>query len=91
MNEQERIQKLEQEGWQHVSVFRSEPNTVFGMHTHNEHTVHVILEGELVITDLNNMKTIPAGGRVEFSVGTTHSAMAGPEGCVFIVGVRPRP
>ncbi|TSC62068.1 MAG: hypothetical protein G01um101448_181 [Parcubacteria group bacterium Gr01-1014_48] len=88
MNEQEWIQKLEQEGWQNVSIFRSEPNMVFGMHTHNEHTVHVILLGELIITDQNSMKTIPAGGRIEFPVGTTHSAMAGPGGCVFVLGVR---
>ena len=88
MNEQEWIQKLEQEGLQNVSVWRSPPNNVFGVHTHNEHTVHVILEGELIVTDQNAVKNIRPGGRIEFPAGTTHNTKCGPDGCAFIMGVR---
>lgn len=88
MSEQEWVSKLQQEGLQNVSVFRGGPNMVFGMHTHAEHTVHVLLEGELIITDQNGVRNIRAGGRIEFPAGTMHNAQCGSEGCAFVVGVR---
>ncbi len=88
MNAEQWVEKLQSEGWKNVSVSNHEPNTVFGVHTHHDPSVHVILQGELTITDQNGVKTVGEGGRIEFPAGTTHNVLCGSNGCTFVVGFR---
>ena len=58
-------------------------------HTHDLHTVHVVLRGELVIEDDGGRRTYLPGDRVEFPANTTHTAgTIGGDG-EMIVGVKP--
>lgn len=88
MYEQEWVDKLEKEGYKHVAVVQNGPNSLFPEHTHEEHTVHVILEGELTLIEEDGNKTLKKDDRFEIPAGTTHSAKCGPEGCTFVVGVK---
>lgn len=84
------IKKLEKEGFTDIRVCPIPPRFDSGEHTHDEHTVHVILTGELTITDKNNTKTFYPGDCVEFGAGTTHSAKGGAKKGSMIVGVKKR-
>ena len=86
--EKERMKKLEKEGFTDVRVCPIEAGMDSGEHTHDEHTVHVILSGELTITGKNGTKTFRPGDRVEFPKGTRHSAKGGPSKGRMIVGVK---
>lgn len=89
MNEQEWIKKLEEEGYTEPRAFPIGPNDIPPEpHTHDQQTVHVILQGELVITDDHGSQTYKPGDRVDFFAGTTHTARTGPEGVKMIVGVK---
>lgn len=59
-----------------------------GEHTHDEHTVHVILSGTLSIVDKTGTMTYKPGEKVEFPAGTRHSAFGGKEAGSMIVGVK---
>lgn len=82
--EQEWIKKLEQEGFREIRICPIPRDA--GEHTHDQHTVHVILEGELTIEDQEGTKTFRPGDRVEFPAGTTHKASG--TGGSMIVGVK---
>lgn len=88
MKTQEWIEKLESEGYANVDVCVNAADLDFGEHTHEEHTVHVILQGELIVITGPETEIFTEGERVEFPVGTTHRAKAGAEGCTFIVGTK---
>jgi len=86
MTEQEWMEKLKQEGYKDLIVFRWEPGWVAGEHTHYHHTVHVVLSGELSITDKSGSQTYSPGERVEFPKGTVHVAKGGNTAGSMIVG-----
>lgn len=88
LNQQQWIQKLKLEGFKDITVFPFKPNKDFGEHTHDEHTVHVILKGELIMKDKGSVKKFRQGDRIEFPAGTIHSTKCGPQGCTMIVGVK---
>lgn len=88
MDEQAWVKKLEQEGYMHVAVCQNGANSNFGEHTHEKPTVHVILQGQLILTEEEVEKTYNAGDRLEIAPETTHDAKCGPEGCKFVVGVK---
>lgn len=89
MNEQEWIKKLEDEGFVEIEVAEFESTKDLGWHTHDEHTVHIMLQGELHITEENGETHVyKAGDRVDFPAGTYHGARFGDEGCKFIVGFK---
>ena len=88
MHEEEWVEKLTKEGFKNVSVSRHGPNMVFGVHTHQEPSVHLVLQGELTFTDQQGTKTVREGGRIEFAAGTTHTAVCGADGCTFVLGFR---
>jgi mannose-6-phosphate isomerase-like protein (cupin superfamily) len=72
MTEKEWIAALEQEGFTDVRVCPIPPRSGASMHTHDQHTVHVILKGDLTITDDTGTKTFSPGSRVDFPAGTKH-------------------
>lgn len=91
MNEKKFLERLRREGFTEVRVCPIEPGTAPGEHTHDQHTVHVILSGELTITDHEGSKTFRPGDRVEFPAGTTHKAQGGTIVGSMIVGVKEEP
>ena len=88
MNTKQWLTKLKKQGINDAQIAEMEPNFKPGEHTHEQHTIHVILKGELTITDKSGKKTYKQGDYVEFPAGTTHSAQFGPNGCTMIVGVK---
>lgn len=73
-NTKELIEKLEKEGYANIRVCPLPPNTDTPEHTHDQHTVHIILSGELTIIDNEGTATYHPGDRIEFPAGTTHKA-----------------
>ncbi len=88
MTEQEAITKLTQEGFKNVKVVHMEPNANMGQHTHAENTVHIIIKGELFITDEDGTKEYEKGDRVEFMADTVHTAAVSNEPFIMVVGTR---
>jgi len=88
MTETEWIQKLEDEGFTEVRVCPIPPELDMPAHTHDVHTVHVILDGELVIADQAGERVFRPGDRVEFPAGTTHRGWGKQDAGRMIVGVR---
>lgn len=82
------IKRLEQEGFTDIRVCPIEAGFDAGWHTHDQHTVHVILSGELTISDRESVKTLHPGDRVEFPAGTTHKAKGVADAGSMIVGVK---
>lgn len=58
MNEQQWAEKLPHEGFTNLAVCPNGPNTEFGEHTHEQQTVHVILEGEFTLFEQGDVKTL---------------------------------
>ena len=87
MTEKEWIKRLQSEGYSDVRVCPIEPGED-PEHTHDLHTLNVILEGELTITDKSGTKTYRSGDRVETTAGTTHKAKNGPTVGKMIVGYK---
>lgn len=82
------LEKLEKEGFKNIMSCANPPHTEFHEHTHEQHTVHVVLEGDLTLREKTGEKTIQEGERFEIPAGTTHNAACGPQGCTFLVGVK---
>lgn len=87
MTEKEWIKKLQQEGFTDLRVCPIEPGED-PEHTHELHTVNLILSGELTIIDAVGERTFRAGDRVETTAGTAHRAKNGPTLGSMIVGVK---
>ena len=87
LNEKEWTKKLKKEGFSDIRVCPLPPNIDTDEHTHDQHTVHIILSGELVISDDSGTKIYLPGDRVEFPAGTTHKAKGSGNG-EMIVGVK---
>ncbi len=86
MTQQEWIEKLTAEGYKNVTTHEFPGNMDFGSHTHEEPSIHVILKGELTLTDETSSTTIVEGERFDIASSTTHSAKSGPDGLTMIVG-----
>ncbi|MBI4032721.1 cupin domain-containing protein [Candidatus Berkelbacteria bacterium] len=86
--EQELIKQLEAEGYTDVRVCPMPPTEVTPPHTHVVHTVHIILDGELTVTENGETKTCKAGDRVEFPAGTTHTARSSIDDGRMVIGVK---
>ncbi|MBI2508121.1 cupin domain-containing protein [Candidatus Woesearchaeota archaeon] len=87
INEQDLIKKLKAEGFKDVGVYPILPQD-FGEHTHEEHTIHIILTGKLIVTDKKGTQKLNPGDRVEFPAGTTHRARGGAKKGSMIIGVK---
>ena len=87
MTETEWVEKLTQEGFTDLKVQTIDPGED-PPHTHDQHTVNVILKGELTIIDQDGSKTYLPGDRVETPAGTTHRAKGGPTVGSMITGIK---
>lgn len=87
MNKEEIIKQLKKEGFIDLRICPFAAGFDSGEHTHEQHTVHIILDGELIIKDKKKTKIFHKGDRVEFPVGTKHNAKS-PRGGSTIVGIK---
>ena len=86
MNEQEIIEQLKAEGFNDVEVYEDKPDFEYAEHTHEKAGVHIILQGEMTLTEKDGSKTYKAGERINIPSGTVHSAKMGEQGCKYAVG-----
>lgn len=80
----EQMQKISDQGYQQIRVCPLPPAEDLGEHTHDLKTVHLILNGQLTITESNQSQTYQTGDYIEFPANTTHKAQ-GTEGGQMIV------
>ena len=90
MTPQEWQMELEMEGFTNIQTVSMQQGDIPAEpHTHMEHTVHVILKGQLEIIDSDGVSTIyKIDDRVDFPAGTTHTAKIGEQGLRMIVGTK---
>jgi quercetin dioxygenase-like cupin family protein len=86
MNEAEAIAALEREGFARVYVWQDRPGAVYGDHTHATISAHVIVTGEMSLTQGGVTRTYRVGDRVDVPAGVIHSARMGPSGCRYVIG-----
>jgi quercetin dioxygenase-like cupin family protein len=80
--------RLQSDGFLHTYVWQDEPNAFYPDHTHPTETAHIILQGEMTLTQSGETRTFRAGERCDVPAGAVHSAKMGPCGCRYLIGER---
>ena len=80
--------RLREEGFAHTYVWQDGPNAFYPDHTHPVETAHVILSGEMMLTQGGEAHTYGVGERCNVPAGAVHSAKMGPQGCRYLIGER---
>lgn len=88
MTREEWMEKLKAEGFTDLQVVTIPADKNPGEHTHDQETVHVILQGQVTIVNAGVTKIYQAGDRLDVPAHTTHSALFGSQGCTMIVGIK---
>lgn len=78
--------QLHDEGFLHTYVWQDGPDTFYPDHRHASETAHVILSGEMMLTQAGVTKTYGTGERCDVPAGAVHSARMGPQGCRYLIG-----
>jgi mannose-6-phosphate isomerase-like protein (cupin superfamily) len=78
--------QLHDEGFLHTYVWQDGPNTSYPDHTHASETAHIVLDGEMTLTQGGSTKAFGVGERCDILAGTVHSAKMGPRGCRYLIG-----
>jgi mannose-6-phosphate isomerase-like protein (cupin superfamily) len=78
--------QLHGEGFLRTYVWQDGPNTFYPDHTHAAETAHIILKGEMTLTQGGETHTFAAGERCDVPPGAVHSAKMGPSGCKYLIG-----
>jgi mannose-6-phosphate isomerase-like protein (cupin superfamily) len=78
--------QLHGEGFLHTYVWQDGPHAHYPNHTHAGKTAHIILEGEMTLTQGGSTHTYGAGERCDVPAGAVHSARMGPRGCRYLIG-----
>jgi mannose-6-phosphate isomerase-like protein (cupin superfamily) len=78
--------QLHGEGFLHTYVWQDGPHAHYPNHTHPGETAHIILEGEMTLTQGGSTHTYGAGERCDVPAGVVHSARMGPRGCRYLIG-----
>jgi mannose-6-phosphate isomerase-like protein (cupin superfamily) len=79
-------EKLQSEGFRHTYIWQDGPNAYYPDHSHPVETAHIILDGEMTLTQNGQKHTYHAGERVDVPARTVHSARMGPTGCRYLIG-----
>jgi mannose-6-phosphate isomerase-like protein (cupin superfamily) len=74
------------EGFLHIYVWQDGPNAYYSEHTHPVETAHIILDGEMTLTQGGETRTFRAVERCDVPAGAVHSAKMGPRGCRYLIG-----
>lgn len=80
------IQTLEKEGFASVYEWSDGPGVVYAEHQHEGAVTIFVTEGALTLKINAESKDLRAGDRFDITARTPHSAVAGPEGCQYVVG-----
>ena len=86
MDENARCLLLRSEGFTHIYTWQDPPRAFYPDHTHPTLSAHIILDGEMTLTQNDETCTYLPGARVDVSAGTVHSARMGPSGCRYLIG-----
>lgn len=78
--------QLHQEGFLHTYVWQDGPNAFYPDHTHATETAHIILSGEMTLTQDGETRVYGVGQRCDVPAGAVHSAKMGPSGCRYLIG-----
>jgi mannose-6-phosphate isomerase-like protein (cupin superfamily) len=78
--------QLHEEGFLRTYVWQDGPNTFYPDHTHAAETAHIILEGEMTLTQGGGTHIFREGERCDVPAGAVHSAKMGPCGCKYLIG-----
>jgi len=80
-----RIQ-LRSEGFTHIYTWQDRPGTFYPDHTHPTLSAHIILDGEMSLTQNGQSRTYRPGERCDVPANCVHNARMGPEGCRYLIG-----
>ncbi len=78
--------QLQRDGFLHTHVWQDGPNAHYPDHMHAAETAHIILDGEMTLTQGGSTRTYRAGERCDVPAGAVHSARMGPRGCRYLIG-----
>jgi mannose-6-phosphate isomerase-like protein (cupin superfamily) len=78
--------QLRKEGFLRTYVWQDGPNAFYPDHTHAAETAHIILDGEMTLTQDGETHIFGAGERCDVPAGAVHSAKMGPRGCKYLIG-----
>jgi quercetin dioxygenase-like cupin family protein len=78
--------QLRSEGFLVTYVWQDGPDAIYADHTHGTETAHIILDGEMTLTQGGETRTFHSGERCDVPAGAVHSAKMGPRGCRYLVG-----
>jgi mannose-6-phosphate isomerase-like protein (cupin superfamily) len=78
--------QLHGEGFHHTYIWQDGPNAFYSDHTHAVETAHIILDGEMTLTQGAEARTFGVGERCDVPAGALHSAKMGPNGCKYLIG-----
>jgi quercetin dioxygenase-like cupin family protein len=78
--------QLAAEGFSHTFVWQDASNAYYSDHTHAGLTAHIILDGEMTLTQAGKSQTYRVGERCDVPGGAAHSAKMGASGCRYLVG-----
>jgi len=78
--------QLHRDGFLHAYVWQDGPNAFYSDHKHPVETAHIILDGEMMLTQSGASQTFRAGERCDVPAGAVHSAKMGPRGCRYLIG-----
>ena len=79
-------QQLHDEGFLQAYVWQDGPNAFYPDHTHATETAHIILDGQMTLTQGGETHTYNVGERCDVPAGAVHSARMGPRGCRYLIG-----
>ncbi len=86
MTTEEYKNKLKEEGFVHIYEWTDEPGTAYAKHAHQDKVAMFILFGGLTFQFPDQEKALVAGDRFDVPPALEHTALVGPEGCVYVVG-----
>ncbi len=69
--------QLRTEGFLHTYIWQDGPNAFYADHTHAGPTAHIIVEGEMTLTQGGETRRYRAGERCDVPAGAVHSARMG--------------
>ena len=78
--------RLQREGFLHTYIWQDGANVFYADHAHAGETAHIILDGEMTLTQAGETRTYAAGERCDVPAGVAHSARMGPRGCCYLIG-----
>jgi hypothetical protein len=78
--------QLRNEGFLNTYVWQDGPYAFYSDHTHVAETTHIILDGEMTLSQDGHSHTYVVGERCDVPGGAVHSAKMGPRGCRYLIG-----